>query len=124
MKPPLLRRRSALAFPLAAVLVLAACGSDDSASTDTTARVETDAPTTTADDEDAAATSDYLGSYSLMDEEFGTMTKVTVDGSTRTIETNTLPDHETGEFPNEGNPNTISAQDASYQFPHRTDLRG
>ena len=52
-----------------------------------------------------------------MDEEFGTMTTVTVDGATRTIETNALPDHETGEFPNDGNPNTISEQDASYEYP-------
>ena len=58
-----------------------------------------------------------------MDEEFGTMTTVTVDGDTRTIVSNALPDHETGEFPNDGNPNTISAQDCLLRVPVRTDLR-
>lgn len=58
----------------------------------------------------------YLGSYSLMDEVFGTMTTVTVGGGVRSIVTNALPDHEVGEFPNPGNPNTISEQDASYEY--------
>jgi hypothetical protein len=29
---------------------------------------------------------------------------------------NALPDHETGEFPNDGNPNTISPQDITYEY--------
>jgi hypothetical protein len=66
---------------------------------------------------DSEASADYLGSYALADDEFGTMTRVTVDGDTRTIATNALPDHETGEFPNAGNPNTISAQDLTYEYP-------
>ncbi len=65
---------------------------------------------------DSALPSSYLDSYTLIDEEFGTMTTVTVDGSTRTIETNALPDHETGEFPNDGNPNAIEAQDLTWEF--------
>jgi hypothetical protein len=40
-----------------------------------------------------------------------------VDGDTRTIETNALPNHATGEFPNEENPNTMSAQENSYELP-------
>ena len=60
--------------------------------------------------------SKYMDSYTLNDEEFGTSVAVDVTGTTRTIETNALPDHETGEFPNEGNPNTISAQDITYEF--------
>ena len=65
----------------------------------------------------ALSSSDRLDSYTLSDDEFGTMVTVTVDGSTRTIETNALPDHETGEFPNDGNPSTISAQDLTWEFP-------
>ena len=45
------------------------------------------------------------------------MVTVTVDGSTRTIDTNALPDHETGQFPNPGNPNSISEQDRTWTFP-------
>lgn len=58
----------------------------------------------------------YLGSYTINNTEYGTQVTVTVDGSTRTIVTNALPDHATGEFPNAGNPNTISAQDVTYNY--------
>lgn len=51
-----------------------------------------------------------------MDEELGTMVTVTIDGLIRTINSNALPDHETGDFPNDGNPNTIAEQDATYGF--------
>jgi len=59
----------------------------------------------------------YLGDYTLVDEVFGTEVTVTVSDGVRTIDTNALPNHETGEFPNSGNPNAISAQDASWSFP-------
>ena len=62
------------------------------------------------------ATSGYLGSYVLVDDEFGTSVTVTVDGSVRTIESNSLPNHETGEFPNAGNPNEITEQELFYEF--------
>jgi len=68
-------------------------------------------------DSDAAvqvANAGYLDSYILTDDSFGTQVIVTVDGTTRTIESNTLPNHETGDFPNSGNPNTISEQDRSW----------
>lgn len=75
----------------------------------------------TADDEPAAATTDggsaFLGDYVLADDAFGTMTEVTVTDGVRTISTNALPDHETGEFPNSANPNAISAQDQTWAFP-------
>ncbi|MEM8745074.1 MAG: YHYH protein [Actinomycetota bacterium] len=64
----------------------------------------------------SSLSSAWTGSYELIDEEFGTMVTVTVDGDTRSIESNTLPDHETGEFPNAGNPNAISEQDRSWEF--------
>lgn len=132
-----------MALPLAAALALTACaGSDDTAATGDSIAVDagtdaaetetetetgtntTEAETETAETEPVDGTepgtddvaSDYLGSYALADDEFGTMTTVTVEGDTRTIVSNALPDHETGEFPNSGNPNTISEQDASYSY--------
>ena len=60
---------------------------------------------------------DYFGSYSIKDKFYGTNTVVTVDGNTRTMVTNALPNHETGAFPTKGNPNTISAQKRTYRFP-------
>lgn len=83
-----------------------------------TAVPDTAVPDTEASDDstDTAAMAGYLGSYTLDDAEFGTMTTVTVEGDTRTIVTNALPDHETGEFPNDGNPSTISAQDLTYEY--------
>ncbi len=62
-------------------------------------------------------TSAYLSSYTIIDEEFGTEVIVVVADDTRTIKTNALPNHETGEFPNDGNPNEITAQNLTYTFP-------
>ena len=118
------------AVGLVVLLVVSACGgSAGTTAPVTTASTATQAPATTAS---AASTStqapaataamttangsEYLGSYTLVDKEFGTMMTVTVDGSIRTINSNALPDHETGDFPNSGNPNTISEQDVSYDF--------
>ena len=61
--------------------------------------------------------SEFTGSYTLTDDDFGTRVAVSVSGSTRTIETNSLPNHETGDFPNSGNPNTITAQALTFEFP-------
>jgi len=138
MKATILRRRSVLTLSLAATLAFAACGSDEPAANDTT-EIDTTEPAEAADIEaegahtegahtevadteaPAAATgdpsADYTGSYALADEEFGTMTTVTVAGGVRTIVSNALPDHEVGEFPNPGNPNTITEQDVSYEYP-------
>ena len=66
----------------------------------------------------------YLGNYSISDVVFGTQTTVTVSGNTRTIVTNALPNHETGLFPNSGNPNTISAQSNRYEYPTNPAYRG
>lgn len=59
----------------------------------------------------------YFGNYSLINEDYGTKTLVTVNANKRTMITNALPNHKTGAFPNSGNPNTISAQDKTYTFP-------
>ncbi len=59
-----------------------------------------------------------------MDEEYGTVVSVVGGGATRSIDTNSLPDHATGAFPNNGNPNTISAQTLSYGFPTEPTFTG
>ncbi|GLR18699.1 YHYH protein [Portibacter lacus] len=60
---------------------------------------------------------DFTKSYTLVDEQYGTKTKVSIKGESRIMETNALPNHETGSFPNSHNPNTISAQKQRYTFP-------
>lgn len=66
---------------------------------------------------DSQAT-DHFGSYTINDTGFGTQVSVVVDcdGKTRTIESNALPNHDTGDFPNAGNPNTISEQDKLWTY--------
>ncbi|WP_298345333.1 YHYH protein [uncultured Algibacter sp.] len=59
----------------------------------------------------------YFADYVLKDESFGTNTSVTIKDNTRMMVTNALPNHKTGEFPGPGNPNTISAQKRTYNFP-------
>jgi len=60
---------------------------------------------------------DYFGAYTLENESYGTKTKVTITKDSRLMVTNSLPNHKTGVFPNEGNPNTISAQNRTFNFP-------
>ncbi len=140
------------ALALAGLLALAGCSSaadDNAADTDSTTgtdptAVAADGSTTdpidtdddTVDDEhdhgddaehdhgeaDLPSSGDLLGDYTLADDTFGTMTTVRVTDGVRTIQTNALPDHETGEFPNSGNPNAISAQDLTWTFPAEPDL--
>jgi hypothetical protein len=62
-------------------------------------------------------TSNYFESYEIINEKYGTKTKVTVNSKERVMVTNSLPNHKTGEFPGKGNPNTISAQNDRYTFP-------
>ena len=66
---------------------------------------------------DSHSEDDYFESYTLKDDKYGTSTVVTVKGNQRTMVTNALPNHKTGEFPRKGNPNTISAQKREYTFP-------
>ncbi len=99
----------------------------DATETDTVAAVAPTEGVTAAEEQPAAEAepanvslaSNYLGSYTYDANEFGTQVTVTVDeaAQTRTISANALPNHDTGEFPNPGNPNTISAQDRSYVYP-------
>ena len=105
-----MNRFAILAAATMVIAIGAACSSDGGTTT------ATQAPATTTTTTAPATGSEYLGSYTLVDEEFGTMVTVIVDGSIRTIVSNALPDHATGDFPNSGNPNTISEQDVSYEF--------
>ncbi len=43
--------------------------------------------------------------------------EVVIDGDVRRITANGIPNHDVGDFPNDGNPNTISAQTYAYQVP-------
>ena len=63
--------------------------------------------------------SNYFGEYQIDDTGYGTEVEVVINQSanTRTIDANALPNHETGEFPNSGNPNTISAQQYTFRIP-------
>ena len=108
-------RRSAFKLSSAAVVsaaVLQGCGGESTAGSSSSAASGSAATATT----EAGTTSPYLGSYTLTDAEFGTEVTTTVEGGVRTIVTNALPDTETGEFPNDGNPNTITEQDNTYTF--------
>ncbi|MGD1917202.1 MAG: YHYH protein [Phycisphaerales bacterium] len=42
---------------------------------------------------------------------------ITVEGDFRVIRSNGLPGHDTGEFPNRGNPNALRAQNHEYRVP-------
>ncbi|MDT0557304.1 YHYH protein [Ichthyenterobacterium sp. W332] len=59
----------------------------------------------------------YFGDYVLKDENYGTNTVVNIDDNLRIMVTNALPNHKTGDFPNQGNPNSISEQNRTYTFP-------
>ena len=99
---------------------------EDTETHDHVVTVSEDAPTDAPSSTNTTATtalasglgSTYLDSYTIADTGFGTQVSVVVDNQakTRTIESNALPNHETGEFPNSGNPNTISEQNKLWTF--------
>ncbi len=49
---------------------------------------------------------------------------ITVEGDSRVITSNGLPDHETGAFPNRGNPNTIREQHYTFRMPAEPQATG
>jgi len=73
------------------------------------------------DDPEAPVTSftedDFWADYTIVNRTYGTKTVVSLTNDHRVMQTNALPNHNTGVFPNEGNPNTISAKNLSYKFP-------
>ena len=124
-----------VAVLLTVSVVASACSSQETVSTPnshtTAAHTHTEDTTTPAATQTTAAhthtdlqVGSYLGNYSISDAVFGTQTTVTVSGNTRTIVTNALPNHETGLFPNSGNPNTISAQSNRYEYPTNPAYKG
>lgn len=60
---------------------------------------------------------DFWKSYKLIDDQYGSQTIVSIEKDQRIMKTNAIPNHETGAFPNLGNPNSISAQKITYKFP-------
>ena len=50
--------------------------------------------------------------------------QIRIEGDWRIIESNGIPEHNTGAFPNEGNPNAISAQSYRYTVPAGPELSG
>ena len=62
----------------------------------------------------------FVGEYSAAGgsgDDFGNEVTITVEGDLRVIRTNSLPNHQTGEFPNDGNPHSIAEIDAVYSVP-------
>jgi len=59
----------------------------------------------------------FFSEYAIINDLYGTETRVTISDKQRIMTTNSLPNHETGSFPNQGNPNSISEQERKYSFP-------
>ncbi|MEM8889087.1 MAG: YHYH protein [Bacteroidota bacterium] len=68
-------------------------------------------------DEQKLSELDFWEDYTISSDQYGTETRVVVAEGKRIMKTNALPNHSTGNFPNRGNPNRISAQRLSYTFP-------
>lgn len=49
--------------------------------------------------------------------DFGNEVSITVEGNVRVIRSNGLPNHVTGDFPNSGNPHSITAQNNVFRVP-------
>ncbi|MEM6781906.1 MAG: YHYH protein [Pseudomonadota bacterium] len=57
----------------------------------------------------------FLSAPALADDK--PFVKITEDGTYRYLESNGIPSHRTGDFPNRANPNAISAQSHKYRVP-------
>ncbi|PZC44507.1 MAG: YHYH protein [Chloroflexi bacterium] len=68
------------------------------------------------------APSPYVGAYTINDAATSAQVTVTVGEGVRRIQSNGLPDHETGAFPNAANPNSISAQSYDHTLPLTPEL--
>jgi YHYH protein len=79
--------------------------------------IQKNSKTVATDGKIASEKNDYMGAYTIKDDTYGTNTVVSIEGDKRIMVTNSLPNHKTGEFPNQGNPNKISAQNITYKFP-------
>ncbi|MEM6345033.1 MAG: YHYH protein [Bacteroidota bacterium] len=102
-------------FTITSLLVLLGCGSFSSRqSTNPSATVSTA----------ALSEIDFWQDYAIVHADYGTKTTVSIKGNKRIMQTNALPNHATGKFPNAGNPNRISAQNVTYNFPLEPKLSG
>jgi hypothetical protein len=116
------RRRRALALALALPLALgalAACGGDDDdssasetggAGTTTVGEITGDGGTT-----EVVESGDTVEELPVIAGETNEV-DITESGGARTITSNSIPNHAVGEFPNAGNPNSISPQDLSWSM--------
>ena len=68
--------------------------------------------------------SDFLEEYEISDSNHNTAVTVMLTDTLRTMEANALPNHQTGEFPNDGNPHTISSQNVTYHIPLKPTFTG
>ena len=59
----------------------------------------------------------FFGEYSIDDSVYKTNVDVTLTNTHREMWTNALPNHETGEFPNNGNPHEIESQENTFSIP-------
>ena len=69
-----------------------------------------------------AQISPYFGSYSITNEITGTKVAVTVENGTRIVISNGLPNYEIGQFPNAGNPNSVSPQNYVVSLPTQPEM--
>ena len=67
---------------------------------------------------------DFSNSYQINDDKYGTKTTVGLKNDKRIMSTNALPNHPTGNFPNEENPNRITPQNIEYSLPLTPKLSG
>jgi hypothetical protein len=67
-------------------------------------KVNKDPATEVVNEMDTKTQGEYFGAYSIIDNNFGTKTNVTIEGKNRVMTTNAIPNHKTGTFPNKGNP--------------------
>jgi hypothetical protein len=100
-----------LTFITIAVVSTSGCNNPKKTATDKNTS-NTEASTSAGNKEN-----NYLGAYTIDDKVYGTKTVVTITADKRMMITNALPNHKTGTFPNEGNPNTISPQNVKYSLP-------
>ena len=92
------------------LLILTCCGTKKTKANDITSSEDLSKPV-------AINSLNFTKAYNLVNKEFGTSTSVIIKGGKRIMKTNALPNHKTGEFPNPGNPNKISAQNREHIFP-------
>ncbi|MEM6997652.1 MAG: YHYH protein [Patescibacteria group bacterium] len=107
-----------LSVVVGALAVYYFTGSEDTSVVDTTNNQAQQSAGANEPEEPIAPTM-YSSDYEIVDSEYGTQVSVTINESMglRTIVANALPNHDTGEFPNSGNPNEISAQSTTYEYP-------